>query len=52
MAWAIADKEDADTLEVVWKAIKVRCPNAEVNNLMTDDGMYCKEHNNFKHCTC
>ena len=40
MAWAIADKEDTDTLEVLWKSIKIHCPNAVINNLMTDDGTY------------
>jgi len=30
VAWAIADKEDADTLEVLWKAIKICCPNTVV----------------------
>ena len=38
MVWVISDKEDVDTLEVVWMSIKKRCPDAVVNTLMTDDG--------------
>ena len=40
VAWALSDKEDADTLEcftTLWAVIKRRCPNA---TLMTDDGMF------------
>ena len=38
VVWVISDKEDVDTLEVVWMSIKKRCPDAVVNTLMTDDG--------------
>lgn len=38
MAWTISDKEDTQTLEVVWTVVKKRCPQANVNVLMTDDG--------------
>ena len=38
VAWAISDKEDVDTLEVVWMSIKQRCPDADVNTIMIDDG--------------
>ena len=38
MAWAISGKEDTQTLEVVWTVVKRRCPQANVNVLMTDDG--------------
>ena len=39
MASAISDKEDADTLEVIWRVIKRRCPGATVKTPMTDDGI-------------
>lgn len=38
MVWAISDREDAQTLEVVWTVVKKRCPPANVSILMTDDG--------------
>ena len=38
VAWAISDKEDTQTLQVVWTVVKKRCPQANVNVLMTDDG--------------
>ena len=38
VAWAISDREDADTIEAYWTAVKTRCPEAVVSNLMTDDG--------------
>ena len=38
VVWVVSDKEDVDTLEVVWMSIKKRCPDAVVNTLMTDDG--------------
>ena len=37
VAWALSDKEDADTLECLWAVIKRRCPSATV---MTDDGKH------------
>ena len=40
VAWALSDKEDADTLECLWAVIKRRCPKAKVVTLMTDDGMF------------
>ena len=40
VVWALADKEDADTLECLWAVIKRRCPNATVTTLMTDDGIF------------
>ena len=33
--WVISDKEDVDTLEVVWMSINKHCPDAVVSTLMT-----------------
>jgi hypothetical protein len=38
VVWAISDREDAPTLEVVWTVVKRRCPEANVTTLMSDDG--------------
>ena len=38
VAWAISDREDAHTIEAYWTAVKTKCPEAVVSNLMTDDG--------------
>ena len=38
VAWAISDREDTDTIEAFWTAVKSKCPNAVISNLMTDDG--------------
>ena len=38
VAWAISDREDADTIEAYWAAVKTKCPEAVVSNLMTDYG--------------
>ena len=38
VAWAISDREDVDTTEAYWAAVKTKCPEAVVSNLMTDDG--------------
>ena len=38
VAWAISDKEDAVTLEAMWRVIQRRCPSVTVSTLMTDDG--------------
>ena len=39
IAWAIADVEDTNTYEEFFKAVNARVPDAEVNTVMTDDGM-------------
>ena len=38
VAWLISNREDEATLTMLFKTVKVRCPNASVNTLMTDDG--------------
>ena len=38
VAWAISNREDANTFKVVFNAVKTRCPSAAVNTVMTDDG--------------
>ena len=37
-AWAITDREDEPVMKVLFQAIKDRCPQAVVKNLMSDDG--------------
>ena len=38
--WAISDKEDEPAMQVIFNSVKKRCPNGEINVLMTDD---CKD---------
>lgn len=40
VVWAISDKEDTQTLEVIFGAVKRRCPRASVTTIMSDDGMF------------
>ena len=41
VAWAITDREDEPVMKVLFQAIKDRCPQAVVKNLMSDDGKCC-----------
>ena len=38
IAWLISNREDEATLTMVFKTVKIHCPNASINTLMTDDG--------------
>ena len=38
VAWLISNKEDETTLEMFFKVIRERCPEAKVTTLMSDDG--------------
>ena len=38
--WAISDKEDEPAMQAIFSCVKKRCPNGEINVLMTDD---CKD---------
>ena len=40
VAWAISDREDSDTIEVLFTVVKNKCPDAKVPTLMTDDGIF------------
>ena len=36
----ISNREDETTLTLLFKKVKIRCPEARIKTLMTDDGMY------------
>ena len=38
IAWLISNREDEATLTMLFKTVKIHCPNASINTLMTDDG--------------
>ena len=40
ITWAIADTEDINTYGEVFKAVKAKVPDADVNTIMTDDGKW------------
>ena len=38
--WAISDKEDEGTMQVIFNSVKKQCPNGTINVVMTDN---CKD---------
>lgn len=38
VAWCIADQENTDVVQLLFKSIKERSPSTVVNVLMSDDG--------------
>ena len=39
--WAIMNREDERVMKVLFQALKVRCPQAMVETLMSDNGECC-----------
>lgn len=40
VAWMISNREDEATLTLLFKTVKIHCPEAKIKTLMTDDGMH------------
>ena len=38
MTWAITNKQDINTFEAVFKAVKIACHQTDVYTVITDDG--------------
>ena len=40
VSWLISNRDDEATMTIFLKKIQLRCPDAVMNSLMTDDGMF------------